>query len=277
MKNPIRLLCAAVGGLHFPMAWIVYPRMAAGGLCAAALLMCIRAYGSHGRPPEKRLERIRANFGKPLSGQRNSHLWTPDPARELTDALTLRDRSEREKLLRVLLSGWAACDAEAAMNWVSTLEDPTTRSSTRSTVCLTVAKENPHRAIVLALAHGADKDEHDGLLECLTMQWCEKNTGEVLTWARGQPPGEWRNRLLGRASFVLSKSEPAAAAQIVAGLEPGDLQDEAAMAVLHQWALQDSAGALRWAEAFSEPTLRERALSEISNLRTLTISLQEFR
>ena len=47
------------------------------------------------------------------------------------------------------------------------------------------------------------------------------------------------------------------------------------MAVLHQWALQDSAAALKWAEAFSEPTLRERALAEISNLRNPATSLQE--
>jgi hypothetical protein len=157
------------------------------------------------------------------------------------------------------------------------VENPADRRSARSTVCLTVSEKDPHRAIVLALAHGADEDDDGGLLECLTMQWCEKESEAALNWASEQPPGEWRERLLSIASFVLSKSDPAAAARVVAGLEPGDVQDEAAMAVLHQWALQDSAAALRWAETFSEPILRERALAEISNLRELTTSLEEVR
>jgi hypothetical protein len=40
-------------------------------------------------------------------------------------------------------------------------------------------------------------------------------------------------------------------------------------------AMKDSSAALQWAEAFSEPALRERAIAEISNLRNLTTSLQE--
>ncbi len=80
---------------------------------------------------------------------------------------------------------------------------------------------------------------------------------------------------MSRASFVLSKSDPAAAAQLVSGLEPGNVQDEAAMAVLHQWALKDSASALQWAEAFPESPLRDRALAEISNLRNLASSLHQ--
>jgi hypothetical protein len=80
---------------------------------------------------------------------------------------------------------------------------------------------------------------------------------------------------LSRASFVLSKSDPTAAAHVVSGLEPGNVQDEAAMAALHQWALKDTSAALRWAEEFPEGTLRERALDEISNLRNLATSLHE--
>ena len=142
---------------------------------------------------------------------------------------------------------------------------------------MAVAEEDPRRAVVLALADGADQDDSNGLLERLTMQWCERECGTVIDWAREQPPGEWRDRLLSSASFVLSKSDPAAAAQLVSGLASGSVQNEAAMAVLHQWALKDSGAALQWAEAFSEPTLRERALEEISNLRKPTTSLQEVR
>jgi hypothetical protein len=249
--------------------------MAAGGLCAAAVLVFVWADGSPERDTEKQTAAANPSGQKTLADKSNDFTGAADPARALAQAFALETGSERESRIREQLSAWAERDAKAALNWVSSLEDPAARRSARSTVCLAVAEKDPRRAVELALAHGTDQDDDCGLLECLTMQWCEKECATVVDWAREQPPGEWRERLLARASFVLSKSDPAAAADLVSGLEPGTMQDEAAMAVLHQWALQDSSAALRWAEAFSEPTLRERALAEISNLRNLATSLHE--
>jgi hypothetical protein len=242
-------------------------------LCAAAVLVFVWAAGSPKLDTAKHT--THPSGEKSSSEHPNTNARATDPARALAHAFTLEIGSERESRIRDLLSAWAARDAEAALDWVSSLEDPAARGSARSTVCLAVAEKDPRRAVKLALAHGTDQDDDCGLLECLTMQWCEKECATVVEWAREQPPGEWRERLLARASFVLSKSDPAAAANLVSGLDSGTVQDEAAMAVLHQWALQDSSAALRWAEAFSEPILRERALSEISNLRNLATSSNE--
>lgn len=268
MKNPIRFLCASIGAL-------VHPLMAAGGLCAAAVLVFVWADGSPERDTVKQPGAAHPDGEKTSSEQSNCNADAADPSRALARAFTLEIGSERDSRILNLLSAWAARDAEAALSWVSELENPAARRSARSTVCLALAEKDPRHAVALALAHGADEDDDGGLLECLAMQWCEKDSEAVLNWASEQPSGEWRDRLLGRVSFVLSKSDPAAAARLVSGLEPGSVQVEAAMAVLHQWALQDSSAALRWAEAFSEPTLRERALAEISNLRNLATSLQE--
>jgi hypothetical protein len=275
VKSPVRLLCSAIGGLLLPEGALVHRLMAAGGLCAAAVLVWVWAGGSPERATAKRTEAAHLGSEKSSSEHPNTNARATNPARALTHAFTLETESERESCIRELLSAWAARDAEAALSWVSALGNPAARRSARSTVCLALAEKDPRRAVTLALAHGADEEEDGGLLECLTMQWCEKECATVVDWAREQPPGEWRERLLARASFVLSKSDPAAAAHLVSGLEPGTVQDEAAMAVLHQWVLQDSSAALKWAEAFSEPTLRKRALAEISNLRNLATSSQE--
>lgn len=270
MTNPIQLLCTAIVGRQ----GLARPLMAAGGLCAAAALVFVWADGSPERDTVEQAEATHPSGEKTSRPQPNSRARTADPARALTHAYTLGDR-ERISRVRDLLSAWATRDAEAALSWASSLEDSAARRSARSTICFALAEEDPRRAVVLALSHGADQEDDLGLLECLTTQWCEKECETVVDWAREQPPGEWRERLLSRASFVLSKSDPAAAAELVSGLEPGTVQDEAAMAVLHQWALQDSAAALEWAEAFSEPILRERALAEISNLSNPTTSLHE--
>jgi len=267
MKNPIRVLRSAVGSLRLPEAARsrLFPLMAAAGLCAVSCLVIFRSDGAREADPAKRAAAA-FRSGEASSERSNNHARQTDPAQALRQLSTLEKGNDRDSRIRDLLFKWAAQDAEAALSWASSLEEPGTRRSARSSVCLAVAEKDPHRAVMLALGPGAEDDD-GGLLECLTMQWCEKDPKTVLDWAGGQPPGEWRERLLARVSFVLSKTDPAAAAQLVSGLEPGTVQNEAAMAVLHQWALKDSAAALRWAEGFSEPILRERALAEISNLR----------
>lgn len=276
MKNPGRFIDAAMDGWRLPLiaSARVCPLLAAG-LCVIAVLKSVVTDGSRDcdAGEGEALHRVEATAGK-RSGRDAS---TAGSARALAQAFTLGDRGERESRVRDLLSVWAARDADAALSWVSALENSADRRSARSTVCLSVAEGDPRRAVTLALAHGADEDDDRGLLECLTMQWCEKECEAVVDWARKQPQGEWRDRLLGRVSFVLSKPDPVAAAQLVSGIEPGAVQDEAAISVLHQWALKDSSAALRWVEEFPEGSLRERALAEISNLRDVATSLQEVR
>ena len=248
----------------------MYPLTVAGGLCALALVVALGGARTVLDRP--------AGASEVKSRERsNGPAGAADPAESLARAFALGKSSERDVLVRELLSAWASRDAEAALDWVSSLEDAAARRTARATVCLSLAEEDPRHAVTLALAHGADEDDDSGLLECLTMQWCEKESGAALDWALTQPRGEWQDRLVARASFVLSKSDPVRAGSLVSGLEPGVLQEEAAMAVLHQWALKDPSAALEWAEGFPEPALRERALAEISNLREMAASLQEAR
>jgi len=248
----------------------IYPLMVIGGLCVATALIF-----TQGRPARNSIIDRKAvalsRSGVEPETKSHERLNRPaketDPARALVRALELENRMERDSQVRDLLFAWAAQDAEAALDWVMELKDPTMRSTACASVCLAVAENDPRRAVVLALAHGVDEEAQGGLLESLTMQWCDKESKTVLDWAREQPPGEWRERLLARVSYVLSKSDPLAAAEVVSGLEPGSQQDEAAIAVVHQWAQQDPSAALKWVEGFGDPTLHKRALEEISNLQ----------
>ena len=65
-------------------------------------------------------------------------------------------------------------------------------------------------------------------------------------------------------AFVRSKINPTEAAKLVAEqILPGDVQNEAALNVLHQWALQDPNAVLAWAQLFPEEGLRTRPLAEV--------------
>jgi hypothetical protein len=124
-------------------------------LCAAAVLVFVWAV----EPPERETAKqtAAANFSGVESQIDKPNKLAPaaDPAR----AFSLETGSERDSRIRDLLSAWATQDAEAALRWVSALENAAARCSTRSTVCFALAEINPRRAVVLALDHGADEED----------------------------------------------------------------------------------------------------------------------
>ncbi|BCU79452.1 hypothetical protein [Luteolibacter sp. LG18] len=194
--------------------------------------------------------------------------WTAaNPEEALAFARQLADAETRTRLLRLLLTTWARHDPEAAMVWSDGLPDEAARRSARSTIAITLAETDPCGALDLAIRHGA-ANETGGLLENLAMQWADRESAPALEWVKTQPPGEWHDRLMARVAFILSKSDPrAAACQVAEAIAPGPLQDEAVISVLHQWALTDAVAAARWAESITAGALRERALGELAGLR----------
>ena len=111
--------------------------------------------------------------------------------------------------------------------------------------------------------------ESMGQIENLIQQLAAKNYGAALTFAREQPAGFARERLMERIAFVHAQGSPEGAARLVMEeIAPGPRQSEAAMMVLHQWALRDSHGAAAWVELFPEGALKERAERELTGIKT---------
>lgn len=76
-----------------------------------------------------------------------------------------------------------------------------------------------------------------------------------------------KNHLFGRIAFVQSQTNPEEAAQLVVDqMSPGPTQIEAAISVMHQWALRDANAAMAWAEAFPPGDLLDRAINEVKNV-----------
>ena len=133
--------------------------------------------------------------------------------------------------------------------------------------CLQLADRDPREAVILA-SNTNDFTPHPGLLENLVGQWAAQDLQASYQWVLQQQPGESRDVLLERIAFVGSQSSPVAAARIVTDeMTPGQTQTEAAISVLHQWALRDLNAAAAWADAFPEGPLRQRAINEIEGLR----------
>jgi hypothetical protein len=107
----------------------------------------------------------------------------------------------------------------------------------------------------------------ENLLGNLAQQWADQDMQAACDWALAQPPGEQRDRLLQRIAIVESRINPVkAAARVVMQMSPGELQYEAAMSVLNQWAQLDAEAAMKWAQIFPEEELRIRAINEVLNV-----------
>lgn len=193
-----------------------------------------------------------------------------NPLEALDFARQLPAGEVRETFLRQLLVTWAGKDIKAALSWSDQLENDSERKDARSILCVAFSEisGNSDQALELAIQHGAEEGG-DGLLENLTMQWAARETPAALEWARHQPAGEWRDRLMARVVFVLAKSDPFnAACHVAEEMEPGPMQNEAIISVLHQWAMSDFTAASDWAGTLPTGMLHDRAMNELAGLRS---------
>lgn len=133
--------------------------------------------------------------------------------------------------------------------------------------CLQLAEHDPRGAVILAI-NNFNTDPQPVLLENLVGQWATRDLQASYEWVQEQQPGEFRDGLMERISFVGSQSDPVSAAQIVIEeMTPGPQQNEAAISVLHQWAQIDLNAAAAWAAKFGDGDLRKRAMAEVEGIR----------
>lgn len=158
---------------------------------------------------------------------------------------------------------WARQNPHDALAWMLNAPAGEKRDTVAEMACAQVAESDPARAVSLAERYSGGCSN---LLENLLHQWAERDESAAYTYASAKAPGEERDRLLSRVALVRSKMNATEAANLVAEqISPGDIQNEAAISVLHQWALQDPHTALAWAQLFPE-SLRDRALNELANI-----------
>jgi len=162
------------------------------------------------------------------------------------------------------IRAWARSHPQHAREWLANAPEGAKRDTIAEMVCLQIAETNPAAAAALADSYGAGCTN---VLENLVMQWAGQDIHAASNWAATKPPSAQRDNLLSRIAFVESKTYPENAATLVAELiPPGQIQDEAAISVLYQWAQKDPRAAMKWAQTFSAGALHDRAVNEVQNI-----------
>ncbi|RYD77906.1 MAG: hypothetical protein EOP84_14950 [Verrucomicrobiaceae bacterium] len=149
-----------------------------------------------------------------------------------------------------------------AMTEAARLPDSQRRNETLAHLCYQWAESDPRGALAHACSYHLDEG---GILENLTMQWARDDLPAARAWLQAQPRGNIKARLIARISFLWAQTEPEIAANyIIDEMPPGEIQTEAAISVLHQWAQRNRSAATDWAMSFPPGELRERALREVT-------------
>jgi len=132
-----------------------------------------------------------------------------------------------------------------------------------------IAEVQPLRALDL-IKNALDKAQ-PALIGNLVQQLAADDLSAAHAWTSALPPGNSRQEALQRLAFVWSQTDPEKSADfVVQQIAPGPGQTEAAVAVIHQWALRDWPGAKAWARQFPDGPLRDRVEAEVSGVNDTT-------
>jgi hypothetical protein len=179
---------------------------------------------------------------------------------ESLEAGPVRDRS-----LRVLMAAWTSQDAQESLKWAARLQDPGEREFALAEGYLEVGRHDPRKA--LEMLERDDPSGGSATAGGLIRIWAASDLCSAREWLEAHPSAEPETdeRWAAFAEVLVSRS-PSEAATAVAGIFPGAVQDEAVVAVLHQWALRDPAGAAGWIDLFPPGALRTRAENELAGV-----------
>ena len=169
----------------------------------------------------------------------------------------------------------AVKDPDAALAQVAQTSDKEERKAALKEVCLLVAGKDPAKAMTAAwrleLGKFAEGPTESAALEDLARQWAAADLSAAFAWAVQQPVDEEerRDRVMKGIATAWSQTAPTEAARLVSEqINPdSNVQIDAAMTVLRQWAAQDYTGAATWVDHFPEGWMQDRAKEELAKAR----------
>ena len=191
-------------------------------------------------------------------------------------ALRLPPGETRDRALLQLSRAWALQAPETALAWARQLPDAEERLRLLDAIILALEQRDLPEGVTEETAiHDLEDAVHrlawdasqQPLVENLAAKWAGRDLDAALAWVRSLPETEVREALVHRVAIVQSKTRPDEAARLVVEQIPaGPKQTEAVISVVHQWALQDLAGALAWVNSFPGGILKERAAHELAGV-----------
>lgn len=205
-----------------------------------------------------------------IAAERLADLVRRDPRRAARFIELQSPSNRREVLIRHFSRLWGESDPEAALAWAQALPEAQESNLARRAVCLSLSQTSPAAAVERCAENDAEGEaDFQGIFQA----WAEADPASAGEWLDAQPASARLDRLRQRYVHVLAKTNPREALRMTEErfTVPAD-RDEAVLAVLHQWGLQNPNAARDWAGSYAPDELKARALAEIEGLESYATS-----
>jgi hypothetical protein len=220
-------------------------------------------FRDHGTPHPGPLPRQSQELSNTLGEEPDTLSEQPletNPGAEITEPESATNRLESAEPIAVTL---AVTNLKAAIEWLSNLPEGHRKEAATREVAYEAANENPQTALELAAGLPANP-ERDQLLDHAVSQFATSDARDATDWVLQIPDSSLRNRLLAAVATAAAEAHPAEAAALVAtGIEDGEEQTRAVVAVVQRWVQTAPQAAAAWVEQFPQGPLRHAAAQNL--------------
>ncbi len=164
-----------------------------------------------------------------------------------------------------LASNWARLDPQSAAAWAAKLPADQNRTSILRSLVRSWAAGKPAAALEFALRQ-ADPKEQAATIQAVGQSWPASSTADLHTTLGRLPSDDARKSFLDGMLSGLGRTQPQAAAELVASLPAGTVHDSAARAYIANAAYADLALASRVANSIADNSVRQDALTSIARI-----------
>ena len=152
----------------------------------------------------------------------------------------------RTQALMSLCADWGSVDPQAAAEFVMNAEETD----------FPIASLDPVAGNELEVSSRI----RNQILEIIGHRWADKDREAAIGWTESVPTGTARDSFLAGIGSAVAAVDAARAADLVASMNPGWKQEDAALTVLLEWGRDNLVDAGDWLNLFSPGEFRERAL-----------------
>ncbi len=163
---------------------------------------------------------------------------------------------------QVIFRVWREGDPSAALAWLNSLPEASTRRTLTGQLVDGLARKSPEEAARFTASLPAGKIR-DSANETLAYLWGYHDPAAAIAWLGTFPEGPERNALVPRFVSGYVQKSPDEASRLINSLSPGTIRDQLVHEVAGNWAEKAPREAATWVEQFAEGPDRDDAFCQI--------------
>ena len=206
------------------------------------------------------MKELLADFDMKSAQKAAAKLSASDLQAALALVAAMPKSTDRDSLRWQLYRAWAALNPTAA--WKAALADPLDKDKgfLLSAVAGEVAKTNPASAIDLALSLGMG-GRRSMVMNAVFQEWSKVDVAAAVAYSKAHPDLPVDYYSFSRGVSLLAEKNPMDAANLVISFKDEMARNGLLTSLMGTWVGSDPAAALSWAQALSNPKLRQDAIA----------------